>query len=81
MDAQRATDDRDVLLARVCEEHQLDFEAQQALLGLVLRAVDEVRFGLRALDVEDLRSLAVTWSMLIEGDTPTEARLRFEKKD
>ena len=65
------------MLARVLDERALDFEAREALLGLVLRAVDEVRFGLRPLDVEELKSLAITWSYLTECDTPAEAVLRF----
>ena len=45
-------------------------------MGLVVRVVDEIRYGLRALDLEELRTLASTWSYLNDGMTPSEAALR-----
>jgi hypothetical protein len=46
-------------------------------MGLLVRVVDDIRFGLRELDVEELRTLASTWSYLNEGVTPSEAALRL----
>jgi hypothetical protein len=63
----------------VAEEYELDFAARQALMGLILRVVDEVRFGLRALDVEELVDLARAWEDLNRGYTPTEVVLRLRK--
>jgi hypothetical protein len=68
--------DRRLLLARVCEEHGAEFEAREALYGLIVRAADEVRFGLRPLDVDELSTLALAWSWLESGDTPAEAQLK-----
>jgi hypothetical protein len=67
------------LLARVVEEYQVDFEARQALLGLIIRLVDEVRFGMREIDVEQLRGLTSMWSDLNDGLTPSEVALRLLK--
>jgi hypothetical protein len=53
-----------------------DHEARQAMLGLVVRIVDEIKFGLRELDLDELRTLAATWSYLNDGTTPSEAALR-----
>lgn len=58
-------------------EYTADHEARQAIMGLVVRIVDEIRFGLRELDLEELRTLASTWSYLNDGATPSEAALRF----
>jgi hypothetical protein len=54
-----------------------DFEARQALMGLIVRVVDEVRFGLRELDLDEIRCLASTWSFLNDGVTPSEIALRM----
>ena len=54
----------------------MDEEARRALLGLVLRATDEVRFGMRALDLDELEDLARAWSWLNDGATPAEVALR-----
>lgn len=45
-------------------------------MGLIIRAVDEIRFGLRDLDVDDLRMLASTWAFVNDGVTPAEVALR-----
>ena len=58
-------------------EYAADHEARQAIMDLVVRVVDEMRFGLRVLDLEELRTLASTWSYLNDGTTPSEAALRF----
>jgi hypothetical protein len=49
-------------------------------MDLILRTIEEIRFGVRELDLEDLRLLASTWSLLNEGYTPTEAVLRLSKE-
>ena len=46
-------------------------------MGLIGRVVDEMRFGLREVDVEELRTVACTWSLLNDGLTPAEAALRY----
>lgn len=58
-------------------EYAADQEARQAIMGLVVRVIDEMRFGLRELDLEELRTLASTWSYLNDGATPSEAALRL----
>jgi hypothetical protein len=35
-----------------------------------------MRFGLRGVDVDEIRSLASTWSFLNDGQTPAEAALQ-----
>ena len=51
-------------------------EARQALMGLIVRVVDDIRFGVRPLEIEELSSLALAWSWLNDGVTPAEAALR-----
>ena len=46
-------------------------------MGLVARVVDDVRFGIRVLDVGELQQLAETWSTLNSGLTPAEVALRW----
>ena len=46
-------------------------------MGLILRAVDEIRMGLRELDLDDLKSLTWMWSDLNDGRTPAEVALRL----
>ena len=45
-------------------------------MGLIVRIVDEMRFGLRDVDIEEVRTIASAWSMLNEGMTPSEMSLR-----
>jgi hypothetical protein len=56
----------------LADEYAADHEARQAIMGLIVRVVDEVRFGVRELDVEEVRTLASIWSYLNDGTTPTE---------
>jgi len=51
-------------------------EARRAVMSLVVRAVDEIRFGWRDLDLEELRTLASTWAFLNDGVTRAEIALR-----
>ena len=46
-------------------------------MSLLVRVVDDIRFGLRELDVEELRTLASTWAYLNDGVTPSEVALRM----
>ena len=41
------------------------------------RLVDEYRFGLRDLSIDDLRELISAWSELNDGETPAETMLRL----
>ena len=50
-------------------------------MGLIVRAVDEMRFGVRALDLDALESLASIWSDINCGITPSEAALRLAKQN
>ena len=45
-------------------------------MALVVRVVDDIRYGLRELDVEELRTLTSAWSYLNDGMTPSEVALR-----
>ena len=45
-------------------------------MALIVRVVDDVRYGLREVDVEELRTLAAAWSFLNDGVTPSEVALR-----
>jgi hypothetical protein len=45
-------------------------------MGLIVRVVDEMRFGLRDVDVDDIRTISGAWSLLNEGMTPSETALR-----
>jgi hypothetical protein len=45
-------------------------------MGLIVRIVDEMRFGLRDVDIDDVRTIAGAWSLLNEGMTPSETALR-----
>lgn len=69
------------LLAAVADEYQADYEARQALMGLIVRVVDEVRFGLRDLDINEIQASASTWSYLNDGVTPSEVALRILKDE
>lgn len=69
------------MVADVAAEYAADHEARQAIMGLVIRIIDEIKFGLRELDLEELRTLASTWSYLNDGVTPSEAALRLLRSD
>ena len=45
-------------------------------MGLIVRIVDEMRFGWRDVDIEEVRTIASAWSLLNEGMTPAEMSLR-----
>ncbi|MDP9442686.1 MAG: hypothetical protein M3P34_11035 [Actinomycetota bacterium] len=46
-------------------------------MGLIVRVVDEMRFGLRDVNVDEVIDLARAWSELNQGQTPSEAVLRL----
>ena len=48
-------------------------------MGLIVRVVDEVRFGVRDLDLDEVRTIASIWSFLNDGVTPSEIALRMLK--
>jgi hypothetical protein len=54
---------------RVRAERRTDDEAREALIGVLVRALDEYRFGLRDVSPEDLVELA--------RETPAEAAMRL----
>ena len=56
----------------MADEYAADHEARHALMGLILRVVDEMRFGVRDVDLHDIETLASIWSDLNGGMTPTE---------
>ncbi|MEY2471580.1 MAG: hypothetical protein QOK28_909 [Actinomycetota bacterium] len=60
------------MLARLADEYAADHEARQAIMGLILRVVDEMRFGVRDVNLDDIDTLASIWSDLNSGTTPTE---------
>jgi hypothetical protein len=56
----------------LADEYAADHEARQALMALIVRIVDEMRYGFRSADLGDIDTLASIWSTLNEGMTPTE---------
>jgi hypothetical protein len=50
---------------------------REALLALLLRVVDEYRFGLRELSTDELSDVVRAWGTLNAGETPAEAVLRL----
>ena len=56
----------------MADEYAADHEARQAIMGLIVRVVDEMRFGVREVDLHDVETLASIWSDLNSGMTPTE---------
>jgi hypothetical protein len=56
----------------LADEYAADHEARHALMGLILRVVDEMRFGVRDVDLHDIETLASIWSDLNGGKTPNE---------
>ena len=57
---------------QIQEQYRYSDEAREALLGSILRMVDEHRFGHRDLSTEEVRDLAEAWSALNDGLTGTE---------
>lgn len=53
-----------------------DLDARHALMGLICRVVDDIRFGIRPLDVEEVRTLTLAWADLNSGATAAELALR-----
>jgi hypothetical protein len=64
------------LLCQVAAEYGADLDARHALMGLIVRMVDEMRFGLREIDPEEVRTIASAWSLLNDGMTGAEIALR-----
>jgi hypothetical protein len=58
-------------------ERRTDDEAREALIGVLLRVLDEYRFGLRELSPEDLVELARAWALVNGGETPAEVAARL----
>ena len=48
-------------------------------MGLIVRVIDEMRFGVREVDVDQLQTLAYAWTQLNDGETPSEVGLRLMK--
>ena len=46
-------------------------------MALLVRVVDEMRFGIRPVDIDDLRTVAATWNFINAGVTPAEIALRL----
>jgi hypothetical protein len=61
----------------VVTERRTDDEAREALIGVLVRALDEYRFGLRECTPEDLVELARAWVIINSGETPAEVALRL----
>lgn len=58
-------------------ERRTDDEAREALIGVLVRELDEYRFGLRALSPEDIVDLARAWAIINAGETPAEVAVRL----
>ena len=58
-------------------ERRTDDEAREALLAVLVRVLDEFRYGLRDVSTDDLVELARAWAMLNAGETPAEVALRL----
>ena len=58
-------------------ERQSDDEAREALIGVLVRVLDEYRFGVRDLSPEDLADLARSWALINGGETPAEVAVRL----
>ena len=65
------------MLKRARAERRTDDEAREALIGVLVRVLDEYRFGLRALTSEELVELARAWAIINAGETPAEVVLRI----
>jgi hypothetical protein len=64
-------------LKRATAERRNDDEAREALIGVLVRALDEYRFGVREFSPEDLVELARAWAIINAGETPAEVALRL----
>ncbi|HVX07613.1 hypothetical protein [Humibacter sp.] len=64
-------------MKQVRAERRTDDEAREALIGVLVRVLDEFRFGVRALSPEELVDLARAWAIINAGETPAEAALRL----
>jgi hypothetical protein len=60
-------------------ERRTDDEAREALIGVLVRALDEYRFGLRDVSPEDLVELARAWAIINAGETPAEVAARLSR--
>lgn len=58
----------------------MDIEARQAIMGLLVRIVDEFRLGIRDLDLDEIQTLAGIWRELNGGTTPSEISLLLMAK-
>ena len=47
------------------------------MIGVLVRALDEYRFGLREVSPDDLVELARAWAIINAGETPSEVALRL----
>jgi hypothetical protein len=61
-------------------ERRTDDEAREALIGVLVRALDEYRFGLREVSPEDLVELARAWGIINAGETPAEVAARLGRR-
>lgn len=48
-------------------------------MALIVRVVEEIRCGLRPVDIDEIVRLAWAWEDVNGGDTPSEAALRLSK--
>ena len=64
-------------MKRATAERRTDDEAREALIGVLVRALDEYRFGVRELSPEDLAELARAWAIINAGETPAEVAVRL----
>ena len=64
-------------MRQVGAERRTDDEAREALIGVLVRTLDEYRFGLRDLTPEELVDLARAWAIINGGETPAEAVVRL----
>jgi hypothetical protein len=58
-------------------ERRTDDEAREALIAVLVRVLDEYRFGVRDLSPEELVELARAWAIVNAGETPTEVAVRL----
>lgn len=58
-------------------ERRSDGEAREALIAVLVRVLDEYRFGMRELTPEDMVDLARAWVLVNAGETPAEVVLRL----
>jgi hypothetical protein len=63
----------------VLAERRTDDEAREALIGVLVRTLDEYRFGLRELSPKDVVELARAWAIINAGETPAEVAARLDR--